>query len=276
MGNENIQKICQRYEERLKWTIQEMMTEEAANHFPDPADEYDRKRKKKRSLNLETGRELMTFIHADKTGKPDDIIVLYDLYHYLIRNLTIDKNSWYLEKQLREFSSSGPMKYRGWFTRIRAFLKEKLNVPFKTENTAYHPNMLSRIIQYSIFEWGQESSQYIILQVHHGRDIYKGYGVPRIFKIIDIVDFYYTQVFIKATCTGILHDPCQTCINGIDVAEKCNNWWITFDAGTNYNFLATSPEVKPIEDNTRYDKDTQKLFCKDCGGEIVFSPGDHG
>lgn len=257
------------HERRLKRKIEEMLRERTGSHFLDSGRAYGRHWEKNQRRDFENEGEAMVFIHADETGQPDEIYVLYNLYHYLSNFLIMDNDTAYLNRRFKRFSYSEYMHDKNWLICMEVFLEDKLKVGFSTHNTYNDTNLLSQIIQYSPFEW--ESSDYIILQIHNGCDVRGGYTDPYIFKIIDIDDFHRAQLCVKASCQGIKYDPSQSCFEGLEMESACRNWWHSFDAGIHYHFHGHITDIKPIEEYTRYDKDMQKLLCKCCGGEITFS-----
>jgi hypothetical protein len=263
-------------EERLKKRIAEMLREPTGGHFLDSGSAYGRKWQKNQHRCFEEEPAYRLFIAADDAGKPEEIFILYDLYHYLIRFLSLDDSTDQLNRLFRRFSNTSPMKDESRFTCMEAFLKTKLEVSYSTNNTYNYSNALSQVIQYATFRWGEESSNYIILQIHNGCDVRGGYTNPHIFKVEDKDDFYLSQFHVEAWCTGKKHDLRQTSFEEIEFESTCHNRWSSCDAGIHYHFHGSSSETKPIEEYTRYDKQSQKLTCTDCGSEIAFSLGDHG
>jgi hypothetical protein len=267
----SINRINVSNEKRLKKRIAEMLKERTGSHFLDSGRAYGRHWQRNLYRDFDKEREYLVSIHADNEGRPEEIIVLHNLYHYLVTFLSLDKGTTYLNRRFKQFSHSKYMEDENWLSCVDEFLVKKLKISHATENTYNHANVLSQIIQYSIFQWGVDSSDYIILQIHGGCDVRGGYTKPYIFKVTDINSFYQAQVHVEALCTGMKHDPRQTCFEGLDTESTCSNWWSSCDAGLRYYFHGCSSEMKPIEEYTRYDKDMQKLLCKDCGGDIAFT-----
>lgn len=272
----SIHKINTDNEKRLRERIAEMLKEPTGRHFLDSGSAYGRKWEKNQYRRFEEEPAYRLCIAADETGKPEEIFVLYDLYHYLIRYLSLDDSTDQLNLLFRRFSNSRSMKDEGWPACMEAFLKTKLKVRYSTNNTYNYSNVLSQVIQYAVFAWGKGLSDYIILQIHNGCDVRGGYTNPYIFKVEDKDDFYLSQFHVEARCTGKQYDPRQTSFEEIEVESTCHNRWSSCNAGIHYHFRGSSSEMKPIEGYTHYDKQSQKLTCRDCGSEIAFSLGDQG
>ena len=253
-----------------------MLKEPTGRHFLDSGSAYGRKWEKNQHRRFEEEPAYRLFIAADDTGKPEEIFVLYDLYHYLIRYLSLDDSTDQLNRCFRRFSNTRPMKDESWLTCMEAFLKTKLKVGYSINNTYNYSNVLSQVIQYAMFGWGKELSDYIILQIHNGCDVRGGYTDPCVFKVKDKDDFYLSQFHVEAWCTGKKYDPRQTSFEDIEFESTCDNRWSSCNAGIDYHFHGSSSEIKPIEEYTRYDRQSQQLTCTDCGCEIAFSLGDQG
>ena len=264
------------YDKRLKWKVAEMLREE-------PAEDYcysllssrigrDRGWYRRQVRNPVKAEKCIVFIDADETRKPDRIVALHNIYYYLIGQLMLDKYTSILNKLFIEFAYSQDMEDQDWLACIEAFLEKQLKVFYATENTNDFINALSRLVRYSIFEWAEED--YIILQIHNGFDVRCGFTKPYIFKVKNALFFYWAQDFIQAVCNGVKHDPHQTCFEGLELENRCGNWWNSTDAGLHYKFHGRTPDIKPIEENTIYYKYTDTLICKDCGGEIIFDVDD--
>jgi len=278
------------HEKRFKRKIRATLREPTGMHFLDSGRLYGRHWQRNQSRRFEDEERYMVFVHADEDGKPEEIFVLYNLYHYLIDFLSLNKETDELNRMFNRFSSSRRMREENQLIRMEAFLEEKLDVTCTITNTYNHPNLLSQVIQYGLFTWGENNdrkgngkrggkergknsngqSNFIILQLHNGCDVRGGYTEPCIFSLDDVDGFLRVQTHVEVFCRGIERDPLQTCFEGIEEGY-CGNRWSSDDAGLNYAYEGNLPGPRPIEDHTRYDKDTGKLTCRDCGGVIMFS-----
>jgi len=261
------------HEERFKRKIQAMLREPTGMHFLDSGRMYGRHWQKNQNRRFEDEKRYMVFVHADEDGRSEEIFVLYNLYHYLIDFLSLNKETDELNRMFKRFSSSRRMREENQLIRTEAFLEEKLDATCTITNTYNHPNLLSQVIQYGLFTKAKEpegQSNFIILQLHNGCDVRGGYTEPCIFSLDDMDGFLLAQTHVEVFCRGIERDPLQTCLEGIEEGY-CGNRWSSDDAGLNYAYEGNLPEPRPIEDHTRYEKDTGKLICRDCGGVIMFS-----
>jgi hypothetical protein len=139
---------------------------------------------------------------------------------------------------------------------MRAFPKHEGFYTIGTVNTYNYENILSQVLQYTVFEGSycdEEDSTYVILQTHNGCDVRGGYSTPHVFKVLDFDYFCIAQTDIYADCTG------------------CRNYWISYDAGYHMWYDGCSANEKPFSEYTIKDEENNKVLCKDCGSEIVFS-----
>jgi len=178
----------------------------------------------------------------------DGVIPLYSVYHYLVNFLEITPESEQLNESLKAFMADSTNSY---MQDAEDFIKtlecEEIHDVFNTYNT---DNILSQILQYTIFEDG-EGDYYIVLQIHGGCDSRGGYGTPQIFSLGDDDAFAYfsmaqTQVYTACDCGN----------------------WDSDDAGNNYYFDGGSPSPDP---EWNYNTDDNTIACRKCGKTVVFS-----
>lgn len=177
----------------------------------------------------------------------DDIIISYNVYHYLTNFLDVTETS--------EMLNNGITADKDNFSDIelmeRILMRPSINTTgygcHEIINTYNYDNIISTILQYAIFEYEKEYSTdtYIILQIHTGADVRGGYTTPQIFMIDDPDYFIMAQCDVNASC-------------------ECNSWH-SDDCGYNWYPNNDEPELHEI---SYYDRGTLK--CYRCGKEIEF------
>lgn len=178
----------------------------------------------------------------------DDILISYNVYHYLTNFLDVTETS--------EMLNNGITTDKNNFSDIelmeRILMRPSINTTgygcHEIVNTYNYDNIISTTLQYAIFEYGGEYSTntYIILQIHTGADVRGGYTTPQIFMIED------PDYFIMAQC---------------DVYAFCGcGGWHSDDCG--YNWYPDDNESE-FKDITYIDND-EVLRCSDCYTKIEF------
>ncbi|RLF65108.1 MAG: hypothetical protein DRN30_04585, partial [Thermoplasmata archaeon] len=162
-----------------------------------------------------------------------------------------------LDWMFHKFANSDEYKSESWLTCMEKFVSEYLKLPdyaWYTVNTYNYDNILSQVLQYTIFNLKGESEFYedcyVIMQTHNGCDVRGGYSTPHVFRVIDWEYFVMAQHEIYAKCS------------------KCGVNWISDDSG--YHWYNDNWDTADIGNEWLFDSELNKVFHKDCGGEIVF------
>jgi len=179
----------------------------------------------------------------------DFVSIKYHVFHYLTNNCEYHKE---LDKKFHKFANSPEYEEEPWLVCMEDFCSEYLcidDTKFKTINTYNYENILSQVLQYTMFTFDDFNKHcYIILQTHNGCDVRGGYSTPHVFKVYDYEKFILAQYYILALC------------------KKCNTEWFSDDAG--YHWYSDKGDEVDTEWN--FDEYENKVFHKNCGGEIIF------
>jgi hypothetical protein len=179
----------------------------------------------------------------------DEVIVSYSVYHYLMNFLDITDKSERINSDLQRFfylDEDTP-----YHQDVEEFISElETEGDIMSCNTYNYDNILSGVLQYTIFQL-DDNDFYIVLQVHNGADVRGGYTVPQIFSLgsdEDMAHFGGAQYDIGARC-------------------DCSDWW-SDDTGAHYYLDGSCPSPHP---DWIYDADNDRVMCRKCGKEVVFS-----
>jgi len=230
--------------------IASMLYENTGAHILDSGDYYGRHWERNRKIK--DFRKLPKLTVDFYEGTYDYIEITYNTFHYLVAHLERDKKSEYLEKKLYEFAESDEYEYTPWLPIMEDFAKELEKEGWEiitTFNTYNWENLLSQVLQGIIIE-DKDREDYLILQIHNGCDVRGGYTDPRIFHIPDGYDSFLIDMddaYAACECTSIYTDDAGA------------HWY-------NDNGDEGIPEYWEI------DKENNKLICKKCGKEVIFSP----
>jgi len=250
--------------------IAEMLQESTGTNFLDSGGAYGRHWQTNRTIKDFRNRLNPTVeIHAPKTytyeGKRQnaiaEIIIEYDVFHYLTSMLELTETAKKLQKRFEKFAEQTENKNEAWLCIMEDFL-EKLHTEYDEEyygttNTYNYENILSQVLQYGMIEI--HGDKYILLQIHNGCDVRGGYTKPQFFLVPD------NDAFIMAQ-------------NDLNVSCKCGYCNASSDDG-GYHWYPNETNVKtPLPkrlkfkrnpDRKAYGKD--KAICKKCSEELEFS-----
>jgi len=184
----------------------------------------------------------------------DGVIPAYSVYHYLMNFLEITPQSEKLNAALAEFMDASDNPH---VKDVQDFIKTIDHADiFSITNTYNSDNILSQILNYTIFEsehgeYNITGGYYIALQVHNGADARGGYTVPQIF-------------YLGSDDAAAYFEMAQT---QVYTACDCGNW-DSDDAGNTYYKDGTSPSPDP---EWIYETEKNRVMCRKCGKEVNFS-----
>ena len=234
--------------------INEMLKENTGVSFLDSGDAYGRHWQK--NQNRDFKREPACFVKVYK----DYVEITYNIYHYLVNHLDVSEKSEKIQRQFESFCNRKEYEDKSWPTCMEGFLDWLGSIENDFErreivNTYNYDNLLSQILQYNIFYL--DGRPFILLQIHGGCDVRGGYTKPYCFKLIDEDYFILDQIDVEAYCI------------------KCKNYWESDNAGCSWYYNASSANEKPVDNYWRLDVKRNKVFCKECGGEIKFNVNEY-
>lgn len=175
----------------------------------------------------------------------DEVLITYNIYHYLTNFLQVTEQSERLNKQLEAFMKDSDESY---LYDMETFTEQF--VPYnRTVNTYNGETILSQVLQYTTFNLDGEDDflfdDFIVLQVHNGCDVRGGYTVPQVFKVRDIEYFSMAQYEVRTYC------------------EYCQRGGYSDDAG--YHFYEVVPRITTSRDGKPV------AIHEYCGHEVKFN-----
>jgi len=228
--------------------IHKMLTENTGAHILDSGSAYGR--------HWEGNRLVTDFRKTPavivRVESEDWISVVYNVFHYLNNFLEYDKE---MDKKFHKFANSDEYRNKPWLVCMKDFVVVNRYHRFGTVNTYNYDNILSQVLQYVIFAEDDDiyENPRVILQTHNGCDVRGGYSTPHVFIVRDIDYFISAQHDIYAYCKG------------------CDNNWFSDDSGYHMYYHGSTADEKPFSKFTIKDVENNKVYCKDCGSEVVFS-----
>lgn len=196
--------------------------------------------------------------------KDGQVDALVNIFHYLRAYLDLDDTTKQLNREFDEFEKMPEYDDRSWLKTMEAFVKSlesrglEYGWTFNTYNDEY--NVLSQIIQGTVFFKDGEDNAYVALQIHNGCDVRGGYTRPRIFRIIDYDNFFagMDELCAGCECMHIYSDG------------AC---WYDYD-GKKLDALPSNWKPKLLHKKERNWK--YYLECENCMKKVTFSAAlDH-
>lgn len=166
--------------------ITKMLTENTGSHMLDSGGAYGRHWEKNQKRLFENEKKY-TFDNYD---------ISLNVYHYLVDNLTISKESQKYQRMYEKFVAKSEDYHLADMEDFIHNLNRKglsqsdnyiIGKTPQTVNTYNHESLLSQVLQYIIFYDGDD--YFILLQIHNGCDVRGGYTAPKIFEIEDVESF---------------------------------------------------------------------------------------
>ena len=243
-------------EDEVKQIIKEMLCENTGCDICDSGGAYGRYWERNRGKDFDKEDAIRIEVWPNET-----FMLTYDVYHYLTNFLEVTEETKKLQKVLEEYVNREESS--SYLQDMEDFMKylvdehdfESLGIT----NTYNYDNILSQGLQYGIVE--NEEGCCIVLQTHNGCDQRGGYSVPKMFSLgEDGFDYFsMAQSDIYAVC------------------EKCGMRFRSDDSG--YHFYGDGCGVPNLEVgieqedklNIKTDEANNKIYHKNCGGEIDFS-----
>lgn len=251
--------------------IAEMLQESTGTAICDSGGAYGRAWQRNRAIKDFRKNENPTVeIHAPKTCKNGkgkrhkreaEIIIGYDIFHYLTAMLELTETAKKLQKRFEEFAAQPENSDDGWLSLGEEFCaelhEETSEEYYGTTNTCNYDNILSQVLQFQMIEY--HNDVYILLSIHNGCDVRGGYTKPQFFRVNGQDEFIINQNDIHVMC------ECKYC----DVSSNDGGYhWYAADTGEHIEFLKRLKFVRN-KDKKAYGED--KAFCKKCNKEIEFS-----
>ena len=255
--------------EKSETILDEMLKENTGRHMLDSGGAYGRHWERNQGRDFEKEEACVTSIHADEDGTITELMVMFNLYHFLKAHTDSDEVTELLQKQFDEFSQEDSNIEETWEDVQQAFCK-KHNIDAKHSYYTYNfETIISQDIIVAECET-EDGEDFIFLRIHNGCDARGGIGSPKIFRKCEYFELAMND--IDAYCTG-LSEEMKANVSGLfDVPEeRCVNNWTSDDGGHHWYYQGSTADGKDLFETIRYDEETKKCFCKDCGGEVVFS-----
>lgn len=172
----------------------------------------------------------------------DEVIVTYNVFHFLNNFLVYNEQCKEWEKRFFDFAETQEYKDKPWKCVMEGFVEESEDIEeaFPVENTYGGECLVGQVIQYAMFYCDET---YIILQIHNGADVRGGYTSPRIFHLGDSDYWHMAMQDLSAFCSG------------------CKAQWHSDDAGYHWQ--------NDNRNKTEWKFNKDKVNCE-CGGELEF------
>lgn len=252
-----------------------MLKENTGAHFLDSGGAYGRNWERNKKINFSKTPAVDIDIIPDSKDKSklSELLVTYNIYHYLKNFLELNQQTKILNNQFTKFLNLKKNDDKYYPEIMENFIREIIKddcLPGEITNTYNYDNILSQILQYAIFTTN-EIDYFIILQIHGDCDARGGYTRPYIFQVLDYDYFMLAQFDVNLYCTGK-----KNVIKGGFDFEKGNNQPLKSDTiqcqnnwycGYTWYSDGCSNDSKPLIDHTYIDKNNQ-LRCKECNGLI--------
>jgi hypothetical protein len=261
----------------LKHKIVSMLKENTGVHFLDSGGAYGRNWERNQGRKFWDEPSCQVDVSGKEDGTIGEILISYNLSHYLLNFLDLNETTRKLNNEFNRFIDKPDNQEKCWLELMEDFaeeLKENGRVSlWNTFNSYNYDNLLSQVIQGTWLVVKEYSEEYVILQIHNGCDVRGGYTRPYIFHVPEPNYFHLAQFDVYAGCNGIKFNPKQETlpIPNLSLSPYCQNNWSSDDSGYHFYFDGCSSDEKPFAEYSRFDPETEKLICKECGGEIVFN-----
>ncbi len=255
---------------KLEDIIAKMLKENTGRHMLDSGGAYGRHWERNQDRIFEKEEACRIHVQADEDGTITEFWPTFNLYHFLKAHLDYDEFCQELQKEFDEFSQEDSQKREAWEDVLNAFCKVKKIDAKNSYYTYSMETMLSQDIVVAECET-EDGEEFIFLRIHQGCDARGGFGSPKIFRKCEYFELAMNDAY--AWCSGV--SPKQTAgVDALfDLPEKhCENNWSTDDGGSHWYFNGCfSDGGKDLFKTIRYDEETKKFFCRECGGEVFFS-----
>jgi len=254
---ENPKPDLSKEEDPVKKAIKELLCQNTGCDILDSGGAYGRGWEKNRHRNFDEQEAVELKVWNDK------VILQYNVYKYLVNFLELNDKCEVLQKELDEFMAREDS--HSHMQDMEDFMEHKSkHDDYDLQgitNTYNYDNIISQVLQYGIIVDG-EDEHFIILQIHNGCDVRGGYTKPKIFSLgCDDGESYFhmTQHDVTAHCT------------------KCKMSWYSDDSGYNWYSDGCTGTLQELPENgqdcelkIKTDPDNNKVYHKNCGGEIEY------
>lgn len=234
--------------DEVKRAIKEMLVENTGAHMLDSGGAYGRNWERNRSRNFDKEDSVIMEVWKD------EVIIEYNIYHYLLNFLGINEESKRLQGILSaRFLAREDSNYLQDMEDFMQYLSDKEGyTPMGITNTYNYDNIISQVLQYGIVE-SEDGDCYIILQIHNGCDVRGGYTAPRVFWLYERDYFHLAQNDVNAWC------------------RECDRNWYSDDGGYHWYYNGCTSNELPFEENVILDDENNLVLCKKCGKPVEFS-----
>jgi len=250
-----------------------MLTESTGTNILDSGGAYGRQWQSNRVIvDFRELEACQTEIHAPRyytshEGKrfkrSAEILIYYNIFHYLTNFLEIDDDCVKLNKAFMDYAEREENKNVGWLVLMEEFAEKEAQYYGFTYGASWNSynweNLLNQVIQgVTLHKNGDEYNAYWILQIHNGCDVRGGYTKPRIFRVLDRDYSILAQNDVHVSC------ECGFCNFYSD--DGGYHWYN--DNDSDKRDLKKRIRYKKNRDKKAYGKD--QALCKKCNSELSF------
>ena len=259
--------------------IIQMLKENTGRHFLDSGGAYGRHWERNQHRDFLSEPPCKTEIRwkneREEDGKIigdlDEVLIVYNIFHFLNNFLDWDETAQKIEKEFYEFATSDDYKKETWEDCLDAFCKTRGYVGVGGAYTYNYETILSQDIIYNPFETN-EGDELMIIRVHNGCDARGGFTSPAFFSLVDDNDYFLLAMNdVYASCKGYSPEM-KAGVDGLfDLPyERCPHNWSSDDGGHHWYYNGCCPSEKELFDMVHYDVESGKVICNDCKGVVEF------
>lgn len=232
--------------DKLETIITRMLKENTGASFLDSGGAYGRNYERNQTRDFE--KEPACQVECNEFNGEVELIISYNIYHYLCNFLDYDEDCEKLNQKFIHFCNLPDKQDESYFHCRNQWLEDREKMgedrftEINTANTYNYDNLLSQVIEYTHFVHKDEN--YILLQIHGGCDVRGGYTKPVIFKVPDMDYFIMAQNDCYAFARYPI-DKTQPVMEGIDKPKE-SYCWDSDDGGYHWYAQDGEPELKSV------------------------------
>jgi len=161
----------------------EMLTEDTGRHMLDSGGAYGRnwERNQARDFMAEPSSTL-TIRAGDWHDQHAEIEVTHSVFHWLRDRLDYEPK---MTAAFKRFAAKPENEDKCWLELMEEYAHKPQFSNVQTVNTYNGEDLLSQTLQYTMFDCEESGEQYVLLQIHGGRDVRGGYTAPRVFRVME-------------------------------------------------------------------------------------------
>lgn len=263
------------YTRKLKEVVVGMLKENTGQHLLDSGGAYGRHWQRNQTRDFDKEPACKVQLSGKEDGTIDEVMVYYNLYHFMINFLELDKDTDKINKQFQKFATSDTMKEESWEDCLDEFRKKK-KLDYKGGYYTYNQGGECILDQDIVYDFvASKDNDYVIIRVHGGCDARSGFSSPVFFKYgCEEGAFLNALTQVYAYCTGVtpeLSTKKGDLFNSPEI--RCGLTLDSYNGGYSWDDAETGQRVR-LDDVAYYDMEGECLRCVKCKSRIEFSVAD--